>query len=192
MAAPSSTNGPTDELERHRSAIARYIRKMVRDSTEADDLTQETFLRAFRERSTLKDDSALLSWLYQIATHVCLDCLRRRSRMQTRNDEQHSEDLEIEDKHAESPLAVVQRREMSDCVQRYVASLSDTYRAVLLLHDVDGLSAVEISELLGLPLTTVKMRLHRGRRKLEAMLHQACAFGLDDRGVLVCDPKQNH
>ena len=79
---------------------------------------------------------------------------------------------------------------MSACVQQYVAHLSDAYRAVLLLHDVDGLNNGEISELLGLPLTTVKMRLHRARRKLQAMLHKACAFDKDERGVLVCDPKR--
>jgi DNA-directed RNA polymerase specialized sigma24 family protein len=81
---------------------------------------------------------------------------------------------------------------MSTCVQQYVARLSDPYRAVLLMHDADGLRAAEIAKLLDLPLTTVKMRLHRARRQLQAMLNDACAFDHDDRGVFICEPKQHH
>ena len=68
-------------------------------------------------------------------------------------------------------------------------NLSDAYKAVLLFHDVDGLTADEISRLLQLPLTTVKMRLHRARRQLQAALNNACAFERDERGVFVCEPK---
>ncbi len=78
---------------------------------------------------------------------------------------------------------------MSSCVQRYVGRLSDSYRAIILLHDADGLTANEISNLLQLPLTTVKMRLHRARRQLQAALKEACEFGRDARGVFICEPK---
>jgi len=80
---------------------------------------------------------------------------------------------------------------MSACVQQYVAKLSDAYKAVLLLCDADGLSANETAELLQLPLTTVKMRLHRARRKLQAALKAACEFERDDRGVFICEPKRD-
>ena len=187
----SGTPSPaTDELEQYRTAIARYIRKMVRDGADADDLTQETFIRAFRQRDTLRDEAEILSWLYQIATHVSVDRLRQRARIHSRQNEQTVEELHVADPGTPSALRIAQQDEMSACVQQYVARLSDEYRAVLLLHDVDGLTNGEISELLGLPLTTVKMRLHRARRKLQAMLRKACAFGQDERGVLVCDPKR--
>lgn len=179
-------------VEQNRPAIARYIRKMVRDTAEAEDLTQETFIRAFRQRGSLRDEAVLLSWLYQIATNVCLDRLRQRVRLQSRLSDKRPEELPIEDRKAESPLAILQQQEMSECIQRYIACVSDTYRAVLLLHDSDGLTAAEIAELLELPLTTVKMRLHRARRKLQELLHNACAISQDDRGVLVCDPKRDH
>jgi len=162
---------------------------MVRDRSEAEDLTQETFIRAFRQRATLRDESVLLGWLYQIATHVALDRLRQRVRMLGRQDEQRSEELGIEDKSTPSALSVIQQNEMSECVQAHITRLSDAYKTVLLLHDVDGLTANEIADLFGLPLTTVKMRLHRARRRLQAMLQEACALGKDERGVLVCDPK---
>jgi RNA polymerase sigma-70 factor, ECF subfamily len=77
-----STPSPTiDEMEQHRPAVIRYIRYLVRDAAEAEDLAQETFLRAHGQRNTLRDPAALASWLYQIATHVSIDRLRQRARI---------------------------------------------------------------------------------------------------------------
>jgi RNA polymerase sigma-70 factor, ECF subfamily len=179
-----------DEIEEHRPAVTRYIRYLVRDAADAEDLAQETLLRAHRERASLRDSAALASWLYQIATHVSIDRLRQRARIVQHQVDTPVEELPIADRERPSPFAIVQQTEMSECVQRYVADLSDAYKAVLLLHDADGLTAEEIAHLLQLPLTTVKMRLHRARRQLEAALNRACAFGRDERGVFVCEPKQ--
>ena len=77
-------------------------------------------------------------------------------------------------------------------MQRYVANLSDPYKAVLLLRDVDGLTADEISHLLYLPLTTVQMRLHRASRQLQSALNNACAFERDERGVFIREPKPDN
>ena len=189
-----STPSPTvDEMERHRAAVTRYIHYLVRNAAEAEDLAQETLLRAYRQRTTLRDSAALESWLYQIATHISIDRLRQRARTVEVERQVNApiEDLPIADRKRPSPLAIVQQTEMSECVQRYVADLSDVYKAVLLLHDADGLTADEIAHLLQLPLTTVKMRLHRARRQLEAGLNNACAFGRDERGVFICEPKPN-
>jgi RNA polymerase sigma factor (sigma-70 family) len=186
MLASSPTN---EEMERHRPALTRYIRSLVRDSSAAEDLAQETFLRAHRQQTELRDPAALESWLYRIATHACIDYLRQQARTVQRQVDTAVEDLPIADRERPSQLVVIQQTEMSECVQRYVAGLSDAYKAVLLLHDADGLTANEIAQLLKLPLTTVKMRLHRARRELGVILKAACAFGHDERGVFVCDPK---
>lgn len=177
-----------DDVEQYRPAVTRYIRYLIRDAADAEDLAQETFLRAHQQRETLRDPGALESWLYQIATHISIDRMRQRARLATRILEKPAEDLPIID-HKRSPFTIVQQNEMSSCVQSYVAKLSDPYRAVLLLHDADGLTAEEIANLLQLPLTTVKMRLHRARRRLQASLDEACAFGRDDRGIYICEPK---
>jgi RNA polymerase sigma-70 factor, ECF subfamily len=78
---------------------------------------------------------------------------------------------------------------MSACVQRFVEALPDEYRSVIMLTELEGLSGQEVSELLGVPLTTVKMRLHRGRRMLQEHLETGCSLGCDERGVVVCEPK---
>jgi len=188
MSIPASSS-PSDETEQYRARVTRYIRYLVRDAGEAEDLAQETLLRAHNERKTLRDPAALESWLYQIATHMSIDRLRQRARTVARQVETPVEELPIADRARPSALTIIQQAEMGECVQRYVAELPDTYKAVLLLHDADGLTADEIARVLQLPLTTVKMRLHRARRRLEEALKKACVFGHDDRGVFICEPK---
>lgn len=188
MSTPSPAK---DDIEQKRGAVMRYVRYLVRDAAEAEDLTQETLLRAHVQRSRLRDAAALESWLYQIANHISIDRLRQRARTVEREIDAPVEEVPLADRTRPSPFTIVQQAEMSECVQRYVASLSDPYKAVLLLHDADGLTAEEIARLLHLPLTTVKMRLHRARRKLESALKKACAFGRDERGVFICEPKHN-
>lgn len=175
-------------MERYRPRIARYIRSMIRDGTEAEDLTQDTFLRAHRERQTLRDEAALERWLYQIATRVTIDRLRQRARLSGRQVREPIEELSIVDTRRPSSLVIAEQDEMGACVRAHVEHLSDGQRAVVLL-DAEGLTADEIAALLQLPRTTVKMRLHRARQKLQAELDRACTFERDDRGVLVCEPK---
>ncbi len=187
-----SPDPPAYELEKYRPAVTRYIRYLLRDASEADDLAQEAFLRAHRQQNTLRDPAALESWLYQIATHVSIDRMRQRMKVADRLVDQPIEELPVADTGHGSPLTVIQQEEMSTCVQQYVSKLSDAYKAVLLLHDADGLTAQEIAHLLQLPLTTVKMRLHRARRQLQATLNDACKFEHDQRGVFICEPKSEH
>ena len=78
---------------------------------------------------------------------------------------------------------------MSACVRERLEDLPDDYRMVLLLHDEYGLTNPEIAEKLGCSLATVKIRLHRARRKLAQVLTGSCDFRHDERGVVVCDPK---
>ena len=163
---------------------------MIRDAAEADDLVQEAFIRAHQRADSLRDAGALESWLYQIATHVSIDRLRQRAKAAQRQVNEPVEELPIPDATQPSALTVIQQDEMGACVQRYVTQLSDTYKAVLLMCDADGLSAQQTAELLQLPLTTVKMRLHRARRQMQAALQAACEFQRDERGVFVCEPKR--
>jgi RNA polymerase sigma-70 factor (ECF subfamily) len=169
------------------SRILRYVMGMVRDLAEAEDLTQETFLRAHRKRDALRDPQAELAWLYRIATHLVLDRVRQRTRRPVESDTA-PEDLELAD--SGPPLQqVAEQGEMSACVQSYLADLPDSYRAALLLHDLYEQSGPQIAELLNLPLPTVKIRLHRARHKLRAALEAGCVFSHDERDVLVCEPQ---
>jgi RNA polymerase sigma-70 factor (ECF subfamily) len=169
--------------------IFRYIVSMVQDTREAEDLTQETFLRAYRRRDSLRDEGAQTAWLYRIATHACLDRLRQYARRAPMESEADLDQVEVAEPDTPSLQQTIERDEMSGCVQRYLNRLPDSYRAVILLHDMHDLTASEIARLLGKSLDTVKIRLHRARIKLRAALEAGCAFSYDESNVLTCESK---
>jgi RNA polymerase sigma-70 factor (ECF subfamily) len=184
------------ELTGHRDAIYRYILRIVRDPAVAEDLTQDSLLRAHDRLTTLESPSRLVPWLYRIATNLTYDRFRQASHRQ------RPQSLEAADgsdrslaETVEDPTPpldkLMEQSEMSACVQKYILGLSDSYRAVILLHDAEGLTNPEISEMLGVSVATVKIRIHRAREKLRVALGQACSISADERGVVVCDPKSN-
>ncbi len=176
-------------FEAYYDRIYRYLQSMIHNSAEAEDLAQETFLRAFRQRESLRASGALVAWLYRIATHVALDRLRQRARRAPLQDDTDLAEIELPDRDSISLLEGIEQEEMSACVQQYLADLPDHYRAVILLHDMEDLTGSQIAELLDLPLATVKIRLHRARRRLQGTLHVGCEFSFDERNVFVCEPK---
>lgn len=177
-------------FKEHYSRIFRYLVSMVRDTAEAEDLTQETFLRAYRGRDSLRDEGAQTAWLYTIATNVSLDRLRQYARRAPLESATDPQEVDLAEPDAPSLQKLIERDEMSACVQRYLSDLSDNYRAVILLHDMHGLTSAEIARLLDESLPNVKIRLHRARRKLKIALAGGCAFSRDGDGVLVCEPRE--
>ena len=176
----------------HRGRIYRYLLSMTRDPDAAEDLTQETLLRALRAGGALREPAALLSWLYRLATNVFLDQVRADRRRpladrEGRLDRGADPADEIPDPGPRVDR-LAEQAEMSACVREYVNQLPPEYRAVILLHDEYGLTDREIAQSLGLSLATAKMRIHRGRARLRAALEAGCQFETDDRGVIVCDP----
>lgn len=105
---PSSSAIEVHEFQRHRVAVTRYLRYLIRDVAEAEDLAQEVFLRAHVRRETLRDEQALESWLFQIATHASIDRMRQRARAADREISKPVEDLPIGDQTQPSALRVVQ------------------------------------------------------------------------------------
>jgi RNA polymerase sigma-70 factor, ECF subfamily len=186
--SPSAPEKPAF-FEANYHLVYRYVQSMVRDPGEAEDLTQETFLRAYKERQSLRESGALVAWLYRIATHAALDKLRQRARRAPKESEADVNEIELPDPNAVSLQQGIEQGEMSRCVQQYLADLPDNYRSVILLHDMEELTGSQISQLLDLPLATVKMRLHRARRRLQGTLQAGCDFSTDERDVFVCEPK---
>jgi RNA polymerase sigma-70 factor (ECF subfamily) len=152
-------------------------------------LTQETFLRAYRGQESLRDPDAARDWLYRIATHVCLDRLRRRGPQFSMESVEASDRVESVVSPSPSALEIAESKETSACVQRCLDYLSDSYRAVILLHGGHSLTAPEIAELLGVELGAVKIRIHRARRKLQQLMEHGCAVSNKPSGLPVCAPK---
>ncbi len=169
--------------------IYRYVLSFVHNPSEAEDLTQDTFLRAYAHRDSLRDANAVRGWLYRIATHVCLDRLRQRVEHVSLDGEEGTCAVNSAPSPSPSALEIAEREETGACVQRCLDFLSDSYRAVILLHEAHSLTAPEIAELLGESVGTIKIRLHRARRKLQEIMAIGCAVSQDKNGVPCCEPK---
>ena len=183
----------TDIFDAYKRPIYNYLLRMTQDLTVAEDLTQETFIRVNDGLSGFRGEASLATWVYRIATNVSLDHVRRRSTAQdtmTRSlDEVETDPEMLVDDKAASPEQLAARSEMSSCVQDLIEQLPPDYRAALVLHDFQGMTNGEIAEVLDVSLDTVKIRLHRARKKLRAALNSGCDFAHDERDVLVCEQK---
>ena len=179
----------------YRPRIHRYLTRLV-GQNEAEDLTQEVFVRVSRALPDFRGDAKISTWIYRIATNVATDRLRSRSFRESRYDQTNPPgDGSIQDVDAfpegKSPSIERQlmREEMSSCIHGYINTLPDNYRAAVILSDIEGLTNQEIAQVLELTLETVKIRLHRGRAKLKEKLETGCRFDRNEDDILVCDPK---
>jgi RNA polymerase sigma-70 factor (ECF subfamily) len=185
---------PTDEastlFSNYHDRIYRYLLRLVHNPSEAEDLTQETFLRAHSHRDSLRDPKAVRPWLYRIATRICLDRLRRLAAHVSIESDEGAQSVGLVPSASPSALEVAERHETDACVQRCLDFLSDGYRGVILLHEAQSLTAAEIAELLGENVGTIKTRLHRARRKLHEIMQIGCAVAQGAKGVPCCEAKQ--
>ncbi len=173
--------------DRHYARVRGYAASMLRDDSASDDVVQETFLRAQAHLESVREPDKVAAWLFRVAHNLCMDSLRARraSRIDPAADIETARAARVE-ACAQSDL---ERGEMSACVRAKVGELPETDRSIILLCDLAGLSQEEIAQVLGIGVGAVKVRLHRARKKLRAVLESACSFERDGRNVLVCEPK---
>ena len=175
-----------DVYDQHYFRVKRFIQAMVRDESATDDLCQETFMRAQESLETLKDHSKISAWIFQIAYNLCRDHFRK---LKTRRAREHVNQAEVEILVQSSIQKELEQNEMSQCVQQQVNLLPESLRTVIILFDLMGCTHEEVSEILGISREAVKVRLHRARKRLKALLEQACTFETDERNVLTCEPR---
>ncbi len=137
---------------------------MLGNACDAEDATQETFVRIYSKMHTFRPERALVSWILSIAAHYCIDRLRRRRGPMLSLDET-SDGFELPSR-LPLPEDTALRHEARDAVQELVATLEPEYRAPVILHYWHGLSYKEIADVMGLTPQAVKTRLHRARQKL--------------------------
>lgn len=162
-------------VERYRNRILNYVARFS-GAADAEDLTQEVFIRAYLAIRKFRGQSSFQTWLYRIANNVCVDSYRRRCRDRTAYSLDESKDTgegeverEIPDWSAD-PEGVAQSRELQALVQKTLLTLSEKLRSVIILHDLEGLSYEEIAETLQIPIGTVKSRLFNARLELREKL----------------------
>lgn len=171
--------------DQYYAPVKKYIAAMTRDDWAADDIVQEVFLKVQRKFETLDDGAKFKPWIYRIARNQCFDHFRKVS---AKKETQTGEDQEIDG--IQPPLVQLQleRREMSRCVQNKIDLLPDSKREVIILFDTMDLSHQEVSDILGIRIGAVKVRLHRARKALKEILDRDCNFEHDERNVFICSP----
>lgn len=159
--------------------------RLTRNPSDAEDLLQETFLRAYRGFASFKEGTNLRAWLYRILTNAFINIYRKRQREPQTVSDSDVEEWYLYDKlGAEGAEASAEAQVLDSLpdedVQEALAGLPDQFRLAVLLADVEGFSYKEIAEILDVPIGTVMSRLHRGRRALERRLWDV----MRDRGLV--------
>jgi len=176
--------------------ILSYLARMV-GPDEAEDLTQDVFLKVIQALPGFRGQSSLSTWIYRIATNAAWDRLRRPAGQRTaasgpREDADAGADAEDALMGEAAPSAEQQliRVEMRGCIMEFVEKLPENYRTVIVLSELEDLRNSEIAEILGVTLDTVKIRLHRARARLKEELRGHCDFFRDERNEIACDRKR--
>lgn len=153
-----------------------FIRRRVRDDATADDLAQETMLKVYRSRSTLRDGQRLEAWLYRIARTTIIDHYRRQK---------PSEELsEVVAAESVDEIATL-RESVLISMKRFLEELPEEYREPVRLAELDGLPLAKIALRMELSLTAVKSRVQRGRAMLKRKLQDCCRFEFDRQGKVI-------
>jgi RNA polymerase sigma-70 factor (ECF subfamily) len=164
-------------VERFQRPVFSLIARMVGDPATAEDLAQETFLKAFRRLATYDPERRFSSWLFKIAHNTTLDHLRRRGpqtvTLEPEDEEGGGLAAVLADDSLRSPETAAQRGDLAAALGAAVGALRPEYREIVLLRYQEGLAYQEIAEVAGLPLGTVKTHLHRARKELIAALAAA-------------------
>ena len=143
--------------------------RMLGSRAEAEEIAQETFLRAHGGLAEFRGDAKVSTWLYAIASRLCLNRLAAGERRHPRADD---DALSRVAANVADAAAALERTELETALQQAIAALPEDRRIVVVLRDVEGLAYEEIAEVLGLELGTVRSRLHRARMELKAKLER--------------------
>ncbi|MGI5838946.1 MAG: sigma-70 family RNA polymerase sigma factor [bacterium] len=181
-------------MEAYEEVVCLYEKKifnlayrMVGNYEDANDLTQEVFVRLYHSIHSFRGDAQFSTWLYRIANNVCVDELRRRYR---RKIEYLDEPIDTKDGSVRREIAdwtsnpenILETHEIQACVQEGINALTEEQRTAVILRDIQGFSYEEIAKILSCSLGTVKSRINRGRQSLkERLAGRRELFGFNKR-----------
>ncbi len=163
-------------VERYERGVLSLVSRMLGNREDAEDVAQETFVKAFSRLDTFNPSYKFSNWLFKIAHNTALDVLRRRGADRVIAGTPGLEDSDpvssVADERSPAPDELAERAELHQDLEWALARLRPEFRSVIVLRHVEGRSYEDIAEILSLPLGTVKTFLYRARRELAVLLEQ--------------------
>jgi RNA polymerase sigma-70 factor, ECF subfamily len=150
-------------IKTHNQRLYRIARGVVRNDSEAEDIVQEAYVRAFAALATFRGDSSLATWLSRIVINEALGRLRKRRRTVAMPASQEAQIIQFPLNPSDDPERTMAQRQILRLVERATDNLPDVYRTVFIARVIEGLNIEETADLLGVRPETVKTRLHRAR-----------------------------
>lgn len=180
---PRDTHSYEQLVQRHMNRVYTIVYRVVNNKEEAEDITQEVFVKVFNGLKKFDQKSAFSTWLYRIATNSALDAFDRLKKHSKNTSSVHNHAADGEDavdaltlqpSLAPGPEENVVQSELRECIHRVMKSLELDHQRVLLLRDFEDLSYDEIADVLQAKLSAVKMRIHRARLAFQEIFNQFC------------------
>jgi RNA polymerase sigma-70 factor (ECF subfamily) len=159
---------------RYQHKVVKLVARLLRDRTEAEDVAQEAFVKAYRALGSFRGDSAFYTWLYRIAVNTARNALASRQRrpLQYEAGLSESEQSAVESRmrHTDTPEANALSEEIHETVNRVIGELPEDLRTAIILREVEGLSYEEIAAAMDCPVGTVRSRIFRARDAIDRVL----------------------
>jgi len=167
-------------MRRHYTSMMNYIYRFTNSREISEDLAQDVFLRVYRSVKRYKPEAKFSTWLYRIATNVCLTEASSKGRMKTVSLDEIQENAgDFKDSNSTSGYDLIDRRDIRDAIFEVLTSFPERERISIILCKYDGLSYHEVAEIIGCTVGAVKTYVHRGRMKLIEKLRPF----LEERGL---------
>jgi len=162
-------------VNKYQKKVFNIALRMMGNHDDAGELAQEVFIKVFKSIKGFKEESSLSTWIYRIATNVCLDEMRKRKKrwILSLDEEIQSEDGEIHrqvEDNAPTPDIIAENNYTKSVINKAIEKLPEDYRVVIVLRDLQGFSYEEISKIIDRPEGTVKSRINRARKELKEIL----------------------
>jgi RNA polymerase sigma-70 factor, ECF subfamily len=161
-------------VSKHQDRLFNTVLRLVNNSEDARDVVQEAFLHAYQSLHSFKGDSLFFTWLYRIAVNTAISMKRKQKpvlRIRPGGDENQAVDP-LDSAETNRPGYAIELAEEERRVHYALAKLSAEHRAVLVMKDMEGLKYEEMAEILGVPVGTIRSRLHRARLEIREILLQ--------------------
>ena len=160
-------------VARYRDKVYARAYSMMRNEDEAQDLSQDAWVKGWQRLAQFQGDSSFMTWMTRIVINLCLDQLRKQKRQRTESIEALEEDGKVERQMPvfnPSPTAGLERRELRQRIDRALAQLSHEHRTVLILHEFEEMEYKEIAKRMDCSIGTVMSRLFYARRRMASLL----------------------